>query len=289
MNKIFKTFLAGLAIVSLASCKKNNYVIDKDALTVPEYAQFILPGYAPRDYFIDNSGTSEYKIPVGFTNVSNADRTIEISYTSPTGAVAGTQYTAPTSIVVKAGEALSSIAVKGLFAGYNGGRVDSLKVKVGTLTGGAKSMTGKDSVWLIMRQYCAITNFETQFGGSYTNTMEPSYGPYTTTVSNVVPTATGKANADIANLYDYGGFVVGNFDWSTVGNNKLTIPAKYTGVNVSSGGTDYQLWIKTNSASKSTFSACDNTITVYIDAMAYTMAGTFAGNFSSNYKIVMAR
>lgn len=289
MNKLFKTFLAGIAVLSLASCKKNNYVVDKDPIALPEYSQLILPNYAPRDYFIDNSGTSEYKIPVGFTTVSNVDRTITISYTSPTGAVAGTQYTAPLSLVIKAGEAVGTIKVQGIFAGYNGGRVDSLKVKIATVTGGAKSMTGKDSVWLLMRQYCSITNFATQFGGDYANTMEPSYGPYTTSVSNIVPTAAGKANANISNLYDYGGFVIGNFDWSVVGNNKLTIPAKYTGVDVTSGGTPYQLWIKTNTASASTFSACNNTITVYIDAMAYTMSGTFAGNFSSNYKIVMAR
>ncbi|MCZ2223992.1 MAG: hypothetical protein LC122_10210 [Chitinophagales bacterium] len=289
MNKLFKTFLAGLAVLSLASCKKNNYVVDKDPIALPEYSQLILPNYAPRDYFIDNSGTSKYTIPVGFTNLSNEDRTISISYTSPTGAQPGTQYNAPTSVLIKAGEAVSKIDVSGIFAGYNNGRVDSLKVKIEQLLGGSKTMVGKDSVWLIMRQYCGITNFATQFGGDYDNTMEPSYGPYTTSVSNIVPIAAAKANANIENLYDYGGFVIGNFDWSVVGNNNLVIPAKYTGVDVTSGGTPYQLWIKTNTGSKSTFSACDNTITVFVDVMGYSMSGTYVGNFSTNYKIVMAR
>ncbi|MBX2930791.1 MAG: hypothetical protein KF781_02455 [Chitinophagaceae bacterium] len=266
MNKLFKTFLAGLAVLSLVSCKKNNYVVDKDALTLPEYAQLILPNYAPRAYYVDNSGTSEYSIPLGLTNVSNADRTIGIDYISPTGAAAGTQYNAPTSVVVKAGEAVATIGVKGIFAGYNGGRVDSLKVKIGSISSGGKSMEGKDSVWLIMRQYCDVILAD--LGGAY-NTMEGSYGPYISEVLNLVPTGPTSATGTVTNIYDSGIDAVAVFSWDTPTSFSVTIAAQPTPY--TSGG--LPLFVRTNASAASTFSSCDKTIT--LNLQLFTSAGIY--------------
>src|SRR5688572_30496930 len=94
----------------LVSCKKG---VNEDILEVPAYSEFGTPTLEGK-YFILNSPTSSFKIPVGITNVSAEDRTIQFTYSSPTGATAGTHYTAPTSIVIPAGKALDSLVVHGI-------------------------------------------------------------------------------------------------------------------------------------------------------------------------------
>lgn len=135
MNKIFLyTFFAAITLVSLASCKKNNLVIGKE-ITPPAFAK--IGTWTASDstgIYIVKSTNEPFKIPIGVTNVSDKDRTINLSYSSTT-AVAGVNYTAPASLVIKAGEALDSLEIAGLFEGFNNDvtRVDKLLI---TITGG---------------------------------------------------------------------------------------------------------------------------------------------------------
>jgi hypothetical protein len=286
-KNISAVLIAGVCFLA-TSCKKE---VNEDLLEVPAYAEFGTSNLTGK-YYITNSASSAFKIPVGITNVSNTDRTIQLTYTSSTGAVAGTHYTAPTSVVIPAGKALDSLAVHGIFAAYPTGRRDTLRVAIASASD--VPVNGYNNIYtLVMQKYCDVTF--TTFAGDYDNTRELNatggtiWGPYTTTVSSINVTSATTAQAVIANLYDYGGQVTAFFDWADPAAFKVTIPEQNTGAVVVSGGTPYQLWIRTN-GSASTFSSCDDNITVFIDAIAKTNpGGVTVGSFDTNYRIVMRR
>ena len=293
MTKTFlKITFAALVILGAYACKKNNYVIDQDPLIVPAYVKFNVAKTADTlatYYVMDNN--APFKIPVGISAPMDRDVTINFTYTS-NDAIAGQQYNAPASITIPAGQTLDTLVISGLFTGFaTSTQIDTLNIKI---SGGDVPANAYWSGYkLLLRKYCNV-DFNT-FDGDYDNTIEysasgaVSWGPYTTTVKNINITGASKAEADIENLYDYGGEVHATFDWSNPAAFKVTIPAQFTGVVLNSGGVAYELWIKTNGTA-STFSSCENTITVFIDAMAYEAAtGTYAGNWSTNYKIVMSR
>jgi hypothetical protein len=288
---LFKITFAAVVALGAYSCKKNNLVIDQD-IEAPAYAKFNVkaPADTAQVYYIRNTN-APFKIPIGVTNVSSVDRTINLSYTSRT-AVAGQQYNAPTSVVIPAGQTLDTLEVQGLFAGYaSATRIDTLYIKI---TGGDVPAS---SYWkgyrLIMRKYCDVDI--NAFDGDYDGTLEYTaagavgYGPYTTSISNITTTGATTATATIDNLYDYGGAVNATFDWTNPAAFRVTIAEQNTGALVVSGGVTYALWIRTNGTS-STFSSCENTVTVFIDAIAKNpTTGVSAGNFSTNYKITMFR
>src|SRR5687767_2956010 len=109
MRKIIanSSFLLLLVFV-IVSCKKNNLVVDQD-VTPPAVAKFNVRAAADTaaTYYI-SSANKPFKIPIGITTVSDKDRTIQLCYTS-TSAVAGSQYTAPATIVIPAGKVLDSL------------------------------------------------------------------------------------------------------------------------------------------------------------------------------------
>lgn len=219
-------------------------------------------------YFITNSASSVFKIPVGITNVSSQSRTVNFSVSSPTGAAAGTQYTlAGSSIVIPANTAVDSISLKGLFAGYPGSRRDTLVFKI---TGGDVGVfTGAETYKVVMQKYCDVTL--AGLGGNFTKTYENgSYGPYVSTVTNVTSTGATTATAKLNNIYDSG--ISGNitFNWTDPAAFFVTIPSgQNTGF--TSGG--LPLLLRGTPGKTSTFSSCDNTLTLYLDL--YTTAGLY--------------
>src|SRR5690606_14846961 len=94
-----RILIASLLVTSMLSCEKE--LEDHTPPSVSEFSTFTLSG----SYYIRDIATTEYKIPVGITTVSDQPRTVELTITSPTGAVNGTHYTAPTSITIPAGAA----------------------------------------------------------------------------------------------------------------------------------------------------------------------------------------
>jgi hypothetical protein len=287
LRNISTLLVAGVCFIA-SSCEEK---VNEDILEVPAYSEFGTSNTTGK-YFITNSTSSTFKIPVGITNVSSTDRTIQFTLASSTGAVAGTQYTAPTSVVIPAGKALDSLVIHGIFAGYPTGRRDTLRISI---TGGDAPVNTYNNVYtLIMQKYCDVTF--PSFAGDFDNTLEyevvpgpVSWGPYTTSVSNIVSTGPTSATAVLENLFDYGGQVNAVIDWADPANFKVTIAEQNTGALVSSGSSTYRLWIRTSSAGVSTFSSCDGTITVTIDAIAKNAAGTTLGTFATDYRIVMAR
>ncbi|MCW5914339.1 MAG: hypothetical protein KIT66_07005 [Chitinophagaceae bacterium] len=162
------TLLAAFLVVSMVSCEKNNVVVGKDVTPAP----FVkIATWAAADtvgtYIIPepvNGKSAPYIIPIGVTNVSNVDRTINISYSSAT-AVNGQQFSAPTTLVVKAGEALVNLEITGIYDGYESvSRSDNLKV---TITGGdvPANVTKTNYLLTIKKYWVAPTNV---FQGIYT-------------------------------------------------------------------------------------------------------------------------
>ncbi len=180
MNKILSyAFFGALAIITLSSCEKNNLVIGKD-ITPPAFVK--LGTWTAADstgLYVVRSNNAPYKIPIGITNVSNQDRTINFTYSSPT-AVEGVNYTAPKSLVIKAGEALDTLEVTGLFAGFNNDVTKVLNLKV-TISGGDVPVSPKKFNYdLTMKMYWdADVN---AYSGTYIiqdyDGGEPDGGPY---------------------------------------------------------------------------------------------------------------
>lgn len=287
MKKIMQfSLVATILVLCLASCKKNNLVIDRDTvLTPPAAAEFLLTSFS-KDYYIRSTVGSYYALPVGVTSVAQVDRTISFTYTSSTGAVAGTHYTAPASLTIKAGQALDSLRITGIYAPYNGtSRVDSLKIKI--IDGSIAKFIGKDSVVLAMRQYCDVVL--TNLGGDYPDTQEFSYsattGAYTqtyglpiaaysvpATVNNLVQTTATSASGTFGNLYDAGWLdVTFTMDWTNDANFKVTIPLQNTG--------DPTIDVRTSLTKPSTFSSCDRTFTLVCDLINPATGAITSANY----------
>jgi hypothetical protein len=281
MNNLFKysyyTIMA-VCLLLIVSCKKNNVVVDQD-ITAPAFAKFstIKDADSTSTYYI-KSDNAVYKLPVGVTNVAKVDRTIQFTYTS-TAAVIGTQYNAPSSIVIKAGTALDTLTISGLFSGYPlSSRKDTVTIAISGGDVPANAYKGKYK--LILRKYCDVTLAD--FYGKYTKVIDNgNYGPYTMSVVNNSGVSTGATTGtiQISNLWDYGlpNIVTVALDWTDPANFKVTIPDQ---VYIDSEG----LWIK-GTATPGTFSSCDQTFT-----FKYTLYDKASGaNAYANQTSVMAR
>lgn len=279
MNKYFlKIFFAGLGIsfFCLSSCKKNNVVLDQEVIP-PAYAKFNTVRAADTigTYYITSVETP-YKLPIGVTDVSDKDRTIGFTYTST--AVPGTQYNAPSSIVIPAGSALDSLTISGLFSGYPlSSRKDTVKIEISG--GDVPKSPYKGTYYLILRKYCDV--FLTDFEGDYTNTDDNgTYGPYTTTVTPGSAVSTGPTSATITieNVWDPGVPVITTveLDWSNPANFIVTIPDQ-----VFFAPAD--IWIR--GTGNGTFSSCDQTF-----QLRYTLYDVVTGDdFSANQVTTMVR
>lgn len=251
--------LIGLVSLGLASCKKNNYVLDQDPLVPPARAEIAYNqgSQFSRDFFVENTPAgSVFAIPVGITDVSNVARTIKFNYSSPT-AVAGTHYTAPATVVIPAGQSLDTLRVTANFANIAAGVAHVLKVKIAS-DSEVPAFAGKDSVVLTMRRFCPVVDPVNTIGGAYTNTFEGTYGPYTSSVINFVLTSATTATARITNIYDSNIEANVKFDWTDKTNFKVTMDPQQT--QYTSGG--LPLFVRLQANTTSSFSACNQTITM---------------------------
>lgn len=284
------TLLSVVTLAGLVSCKKNNLAVDVDPLDVPARSRFTYQdANAPlsRTFYVEATAPDNvFNIPVGITDVANVDRTVQLTYSSTT-AVAGTHYTAPATVVIPAGQAIAQLPITGNFANIPVGASHVLKIKI---TGGDVPAfgSGRDSVLLTLRRYCAPSL--AALAGNYTNTNEYtsagafSYGPYTTSLTNLAMVAgsTTQATGKISNIYDDGWNDVNvTLDWTDKGNFKVIIPLQPMGKTYTGGLTHVRT--STASGAVNTFSACDRSLSFGIDLVNNT-TGVVG---SSNYKIVM--
>lgn len=285
--KSFKFFFSGAMLLSIIiSCEKNNLVVDQDPLTVPEAARFVMsPTSSYYNYYITQNPTpgSIFKIPIGVTTVTNTDRKVKFTYSS-VDAVEGTHYIAIPDITIPAGSAIDTLFLQGIFSAYPAGRMDTLKIRISNADSYVVQNAYQDSIFVILQSYCPVILSE--LGGDYDNTFEGTYGPYTSSVTNLVSTSPTTAEGKLENVYD-SGITASNvvFNWTSAASFTVTIPEQNTGL-ISSG---YQVWIRTSPGGTNTFSSCLNTITLTYDLIAKTASGTVAGYFAQNYRATMAK
>ena len=273
-------------IIAAISCKKE---IDDEQITPPAFSEFGTSNLTG-SYFITSSPTTSFKIPIGITDVAGNDRIIQLNYTSSTGAVNGTHYTAPATIVIPAGKALDTLSMKGNFAGYPTGRKDTLRVKI---SGGDVPVNGYNNLYtLVMQKYCVVNLPD--LAGDYNNTRETTstggspYGPYTVTLKNMQTLTATTGKGLIENLWDSGlDDIQMFFDWTDPANFSVSIPQQYTGQDYDIG---QPLDVRTSPGQPNVFSSCDQSISLTVDFIVrnYPAPGSSAF-YSKNYKINIKR
>lgn len=222
-KNIFYTLIAALIMLTQFSCTKNNAVYNKE-VTPPGFAK--IGTWNNNDTlgtYVVTADNKPFKIPIGITNISNTDRTITFTYSSPT-AVMGEQFTAPASIIIKAGQALDSLEITGIYDGFEVvTRVDVLTV---TISGGdVPALSTKKNYVLTMKKYwVAPTDV---FGGTYTIQDfyggEPSGGPYTCEVSLV--SANGPVlEMEVVGLWGYDTPLKFTLNWIDLAHGTTVVP-----------------------------------------------------------------
>jgi hypothetical protein len=263
INKFF--YAAGLVVLMASiSCKKESKI------EIPP-AQAHFAGAKNQSYIMSASTTPAYKITVGTTDVTSTDRTITFKVTSPSGAIAGTDYNLTgvtgNTVVIPAGKATADIGVSLVFARYQNAEKDTLVFTLST----PSVEVGKfqDTVVLAMRGPCSESEIVfTQLGGAYTKTFENgTYGPYSSSITSITPLTATTARAVITNIYDSGISAQAIFDWTVPGNFKVTVAAQQIGT---LGG--QPLFIRTT-GSGGTFTFCTPFFTIPFEL--YTAAGTY--------------
>ncbi|MFS8082379.1 MAG: hypothetical protein ACMG51_02915 [Ginsengibacter sp.] len=288
INKHHNIFLSLLALsfISLLSCNKNKAY----PIIQPQPQVHFVSTNSVLSYYVENSATTTFAVQIGTTDVSNVDRTVSFNITSPTGAVAGTNYTVTTpgnSVVIPAGQSIATIVLHGIFAPYaDGTRKDTLNL---TLTEPSVKVAGfNNSVQIVLQRYCAVDL--TALLGNYNKTYDyqspGAYGPYTATVISATSTGPTSAKLVIQNFAaaGFGPFgpsdpsssgVTVNIDYSNPANFSTSLPSQGLSVDATYG------LITVGQVGKGSFSSCDNTITVSYQATV--SAGSF-GNFQTVLK-----
>jgi len=188
-------------------------------------------------YFISSDPNTVFKVPIGITTTSGKDRVINFTVTSPSGAVAGTQYTiASSSVTIPANKVEDSIEIKGVYSAYAPGKIDTL---IFTISGGdVPAFSGSDKYTLTMQKYCDVVSND--LVGDFTNSGDDgsAANPYTINVSNWTSTGPTSATVIIKNLgatpdAGFGPFaptdpaatgLTAKLDWSNPSNFIVTIP-----------------------------------------------------------------
>jgi hypothetical protein len=272
-NKKICTGLIGILILAISSCDKNELYETK----IPE-PQAHFTGAKDQRYSVLVNPAPAYVIRVGTTDVSNADRTVTIKITSPTGAAAGNQYTlaglgAGNTVTIKAGQALDSFRVTANFASYTAGRKDTLILTVEEPS--VKRAAFQDTIKLAIGGPCFDGDINAttlnSLRGSYPNTRETfgtsPYGPYATTIPTATPTSLTTATIVVTNVWDNGwGPLTFNLDWTnpTPGNITATVvPVNaIPGSNAADIGGTGTISVRPFAGNPGTFSACNSIFTL---------------------------
>ena len=203
------SFLAVIfATILLVSCNKTKLY---DFEYPSSEAHFL--GAKNQSYQILSATQPVYKVDLGTTDVTQADREVSYKVTSPTGAIGGTHYTIATGntagkILIPAGKSIANISVQGFFAPYNAtGRKDTLVFIITEPS--IKSSSFSDTVKLSLRGSCFEGDIVlSELLGNYANTRETfgtsPYGPYLTKITAAVSTGVKTARITVTNIWDNG-------------------------------------------------------------------------------------
>lgn len=260
ITKTIYTFLLVITTTVLfLSCEKTETTIP------PEVATFT--NQASGAYYITAPNVT-YDVPVGVTTISDKDRTITFSVSSPTGAVLGTNYTlsSNSSVLIPAGHTLGKITVSGDYNLYTTGRKDTLIFTLSTPDVTPSDYNG--TFKLLMQGPCFDGDVVlSAMAGDYTKTYENgSYGPYKTTISDITTTSSTSGKGIITNLYDFPTFgpIEIKFDWSDPFNTTVEIPLQKTAEEYDVGQPFY---VRTKPGSSNKFSVCNQNLAFVLDVL----------------------
>jgi len=297
MRKSIFYFILALFSISLVACKKENLSIDKDPLIPREVARFVLPRLtdSTKTFFIPTNN-GDYKIPVGFTTVSDVDRKISFSYTSA-DATAGVQYQAPSEITIPAGKALDTLRLTGLFGGFSSAsQIDTVVIRITDIGDAASTpyiLPTKITIYL--RQFCDESSpVLSMFTGTYAHTNElfgtGAYGPYVTTMAAPVPLTATTAKISLSNIYDTGwGPIDFTLDWSNPASLKATvIPGIVPGADAGDLNGAYagmEVVVRAHATNPvGSFSGCTQTFVLYMQ-----LGVNGLGYFADVYRVTLNR
>jgi len=269
INKL--VFAASLiAGISLVGCDKTKVY---DTTVAPPLAHFLKTSTI--QYAVRGAGPIDpITIGVGTSDVTNSDRTVTISVTSPTGAAAGTQYNlSSNTVTIAAGTATADFTLQGLLTGYPAGRLDTLFLTITEPS--LKPAAFLSKVTVVMGDICSESDAFNlnDFLGDYANTNETlgtsAYGPYTTTITAVASLTPTTGKISVANIFDDGWQDAIDFtlDW-TDPNNKVATCIQNSAIAGSDAGTLNSAYsgmlmaIRQANGYPGTFSSCDQTFTL---------------------------
>lgn len=274
-----------LITIFASGCKKSG-----DVILPPSQAHFT--NLQTGSYSITAPGVT-YKIPIGVTTVSDKDRMVTVSVSSPSGAVSGTHYTlSATTMVIPAGKAIDSLEVKGVYSQYTSGRRDVLIFTIQNNQVGISDYN--DTFRLSMRGPCFEGDVDlNELLGTYNNTNElfgtAAYGPYPTSIIAVtqVPGAT-TGTVRITNIWDNGwNPITFTLDWTDPANRKVTL-VQQTGIGdagtINPAYTGQDILVRPFAGQVGTYSICNQTLTLKMQ-----LGVTGLGVFPPLYTVTMAR
>lgn len=266
MNKSFlKIFLAAIVVLSIASCKKNNYVIDQEFIP-PGFSKFLGPN---DEGLLDvTASTTTFNIPVSVTDVSTTNRTVNFTVTSISGAQEGVHYTL-SPVVIPAGQTITDLVVTADFSEYALGRKDTLLITIAN-SPDLKIADHNKEFTLFLRGPCNEANIVLDaFAGDYANTNEfwfGAYGPYDTEVTDLVSTGPTTATATINNIFDFGwNPIVVKLDWTDINNRTITLDEQSgiaDGGTISASYAGEDVSVRAFPGENGTFSFCNETMTI---------------------------
>ena len=266
MNKSYlNIFLAALVALGITSCKKNNYVVDQD-IVPPGFVKFMNTENAG---LLDvTATTTTFTIPVGVTDVSSTDRTVNFTVESPSGAQEGVHYTL-SPVVIPAGESTANLTVTADFSEYADGRKDTLLISVAT-SPDVKAATYNEEYTMILRGPCNEANIVVDaFAGAYGNSNEfwySAYGPYDTEVTDIVQTSPTTATISVSNVYASNwNPITFTLDWTDINNRIVTLDEQSGIGNAGTLSSTYageDISVRAFPGETGTFSFCNETITL---------------------------
>jgi hypothetical protein len=266
----------------------------------PAEVHFI--GNQYQTYQVKNEPTSQYRVRIGTTNVSNVDRTVQYRVKPISGISTTTGYTISTgqtrgTLTIPAGQTTATITVKAPYAPYDDPfKKDTLLF---TLAEPSIKVSGfQDSVYLVLRGRCSESDVNLQsLLGTYNRSIEVINGapqaPYSTRIiraRNLTPT-TGII--DIEKIWDpTWGAIRFVLDWTDPDNRTITLNPQYgfgLASTIFSGvPSDWVVQVR-QSQGENTFSTCDQIFKISMDLGATSPSGVGGGFGTFTYSITLSR
>lgn len=249
--------LVALTVITPGCDKTKPY----DLITPPAQVHFV--GDKNQTYSLEDASSGTFKVTVGTTDVAATDRIVTYKVTSKTGAVEGTEYTLSPAgaVTIPAGKTTADIVITGDYIHYESGRKDTLLFTLGEPS--IKVADFMNEAVVVMRGPCFDGDVTlSEMAGDYANSTDADEPLYTVKVTGLEETSPTTGKGVIANLWNGSAPVIITFDWTDPTNIKTAIAWQPMGFDYAAGN---PYAIRTTPGKKSTFSICDQTITLRVD------------------------